>query len=143
MTVCTKEKQPFLCEIVGDGVLDVPPKTKMLAIGAIAEKYLRQMSAFYENVSVAKYVIMPNHIHFLIVVESGTSRTPSPTKQNSVVSRFVSTFKRFCNKEIGENVWQRSFNDHIIRNQEDFDKHWQYIDENPLRWRLDELYLSP
>ncbi|MBQ7303266.1 MAG: transposase, partial [Clostridia bacterium] len=116
---------------------------KMLAIGAIAEKYLRQMSAFYENVSVAKYVIMPNHIHFLIVVESGTSRTPSPTKQNSVVSRFVSTFKRFCNKEIGENVWQRSFNDHIIRNQEDFDKHWQYIDENPLRWRLDELYLSP
>ena len=156
MTVCTKEKQPFLCEIVGDGVLDVPSKTKMLAIGAIAEKYLRQMSAFYENVSVAKYVIMPNHIHFLIVVESGTSRTPSPTnktdgtsrtpsptKQNSVVSRFVSTFKRFCNKEIGENVWQRSFNDHIIRNQEDFDKHWQYIDENPLRWRLDELYLSP
>ncbi|MBQ2781012.1 MAG: hypothetical protein IJF42_05590, partial [Clostridia bacterium] len=64
VTVCTKEKQPFLCEIVGDGVLDVPPKTKMLAIGAIAEKYLRQMSAFYESVPVAKNVIMPNHIHF-------------------------------------------------------------------------------
>ena len=112
-------------------------------MGIIAEKHICEMSAFYSDISVAKYVIMPNHIHFLLVVDNGTSRTPSPTKQNATVSRFVSTFKRFCNKEIGENIWQRSFYDHIIRNQEDFDKHWQYIDENPLKWRLDDLYTHP
>jgi len=53
------------------------------------------------------------------------------------VSRFVSTFKRFCNKQYGENIWQASFNDHIIRNQEDFDKHWQYIENNPVAFVLE------
>ena len=38
------------------------------------------------------------------------------------------------------NIWQRSFYDHIIRNREDYEKHIQYICENPLRWRFDSLY---
>ena len=120
------------------GVPDVPSCSRLLPIGTVADKYIREMSVFYDDITVAKYVIMPNHVHLLLVVDRGTSRTPSPTKQNATVSRFVSTFKRFCNKEIGENIWQRSFNDHIIRNRADFDEHWQYIDENPLRWQLDE-----
>ena len=60
--------------------------------------------------------------------------------QNSVVSRFVSTFKRFCNKEYGGNIWQARSYDHIIRDQRDFDKHLQYIYENPYGWQKDELY---
>lgn len=68
------------------------------------------------------------------------SGTPSPT--NSVISRFVSTFKRFCNKEFGKNLWQRSFNDHIIRDKEDYNKIWEYIDTNPLKWELDCFYSS-
>ena len=56
------------------------------------------------------------------------------------MSRFVSTFKRFCNKEYGENIWQRHFNDHIIRNREDYEEHKKYIYENPMRWCYDELY---
>ena len=93
---------------------------------------------------------MPNHIHILLWVkenkcetDSGQSRTPVPTnteRANSVCSKFVLTFKRFCNKEYGENIWQARFNDHIIRNSEDYDKHVQYIYENPIRWCFDELY---
>ena len=70
----------------------------------------------------------------------GPSRTPVPTVQNSVPSRFVSTFKRFCNKEYGINIWQYRSNDHIIRNRQDYEEHLRYIYENPMRWYYDELY---
>ncbi|MBE6542844.1 MAG: hypothetical protein E7675_00445 [Ruminococcaceae bacterium] len=60
--------------------------------------------------------------------------------QNSIPSRFVSTFKRFCNKEYGVNLWQYRSNDHIIRNRQDYDEHLRYIYENPIRWYYDELY---
>ena len=66
--------------------------------------------------------------------------SPPTVKQHSYVSHFVSTFKRFCNKEYGENIWQRNFNDHIIRNREDYEEHLRYIYENPMSWYYDELY---
>ena len=93
---------------------------------------------------------MPNHIHVLLwvkenkgVTDDGQSGTPVPTnveKANVTCSQFVSTFKRFCNKEYGQNIWQARFNDHVIRNREDYEKHEKYIHENPLRWYYDELY---
>ena len=83
---------------------------------------------------------MPNHIHILLRVKEGPSGTPVLTNQNSVVSRFVSTFKRFCNKEYGHNIWQARSYDHIIRDERDFHRHLQYIYENPFGWQNDELY---
>ena len=71
---------------------------------------------------------------------NGAPRTSHPTRQVSTVSSFVSTLKRFCNKEIGENIWQISFYDHIIRDQEDYKNHIKYIKENPAQWYFDELY---
>lgn len=63
----------------------------------------------------------------------------APTvKQHSFVSRFVSTFKRFCNKEYGSNVWQHSFYDHVIRNKQDYDETVKYIYENPMKWYYDQ-----
>ena len=98
---------------------------------------------FYHNITVDQYVIMPNHIHMiLIVTDDGASRTSPPTRQHATVSRFVSTFKRFFNKEYGKNIWQRHFYDHVIRNRADYDKHVAYIGENPMRWCYDELYVT-
>ena len=88
---------------------------------------------------------MPNHIHaiFLLSAEgnagaNGTSRAPSPT--NQMLPHIVSTFKRFCNKEIGENVFQRGYYEHIIRGRQDYDEIVRYVYENPTRWYYDELY---
>ncbi|MBQ8748673.1 MAG: transposase [Oscillospiraceae bacterium] len=139
LTLCTEKRRCILSRIVGTGVLD-GPQIELLPVGAIADKYLRQLNDFYENLSVESYVIMPNHMHLLLQVKEGPSRTPVPTLQNSTVSRFVSTFKRFCNREYGTNVWQRGAYDHIIRDQADFDKHIQYIYENPFGWQKDEYY---
>ena len=112
--------------------------------GQIADRYINQLNTFYDNVSVDKYVIMPDHIHLLITVSAdsgGQSGTPVPTDEalkfdntNSVVSKFVSTFKRFCNKEIGKNIWQQRYYDHVIRNEADYKEVWEYIEGNPARW---------
>ena len=121
-------------------VLDAP-QIELLHYGKIAEKYINQLNDFYEDMAVDQYVIMPNHIHIMLfVLEGGASRTSPSTKQHSSIPRFVSTFKRFCNKEFGFNIWQRGFNDHVIRNYEDYREHLKYIYENPARWHYDELY---
>ena len=93
-------------------------------------------------VTVDKYVIMPNHIHFILLVDradtGGTSRSPSPT--NAVIPHFVSTFKRFCHKDAGRKIFQRSYHDHVIRGEKDYLKIWEYIDNNPARWKEDCFY---
>ena len=140
ITICTENRQQTLSRIVGGDVLDAPT-VQLLPYGKIADKYIRQLNDFYDTIRVDGYVIMPNHIHLLLMVtEDGASRTSPPTRQHSAVSQFVSTFKRFCNKEYGHNIWQRYYNDHIIRNQGDYDEHLRYVQENPIRWREDELY---
>ena len=142
LTLCTKERRCILSRIVGTGVPD-GPQIELTEYGQIAEKYIHQLNDFYDHLSVENYVIMPNHIHILMWVKrngNGPSGTPVPTVQNSIPSQFVSTFKRFCNKEYGENIWQYRSNDHIIRNDQDYEEHLRYIYENPLRWYYDELY---
>lgn len=153
LTLCTENRRCLLARIVETDLLD-GPKIELLHYGKIAAQYINQLNNFYDHISVESYVIMPNHVHILLQVKGeGPSRTsvptdgggagegPSVTKlQNSVVSRFVSTFKRFCNKEYGQNIWQSRSYDHVIRDQEDFDKHLQYIYENPFGWQKDEFY---
>ncbi len=139
LTICTENRKCILSRIVGTGVLD-GPQLCLSPLGIIADKYIHQLNDFYQDISVESYVIMPNHIHILLQIKEGPSRTPVPTIQNSVVSRFISTFKRFCNREYGTNIWQRGSYDHIIRDQADFDQHLQYIYENPFGWQKDEYY---
>ena len=134
ITLCTEDRLQILSRIVGGDVPGAPKNVKLLPYGIVADKYIKQMNGFYENISVDQYVIMPNHIHILLFVcEGGSPRTSTPTKQTSTVSHFVSTFKRFCNREYGENIWQRGFHDHVIRGREDYEEIAKYIYENPMR----------
>ena len=141
ITICTEERRQILSKIVGGDVLDAPKTVELSLYGKVAKKYIRRLDDFYNDLTIDRYVIMPNHIHLILFVhDNGASRTSPPTRQHSAVSRFVSTFKRFCNKEFGKNIWQRYFNDHIIRNQKDYEEHVRYICENPERWYYDELF---
>ena len=40
----------------------------------------------------------------------------------------------------GASIWQRSYHDHIVKNEDEYFRIWQYIDENPARWIDDEYY---
>ncbi len=144
LTICTQKRQCVPSRVVGTGVPD-GPSIELLPYGEIADKYINQFDNFYHDIAVESYVIMPNHIHLLLVVkscENGPSGTPVPTVQNSRVSRFISTLKRFTNKECGQNIWQLRSNDHIIRSREDYEEHLRYIRDNPAHWCYDELYVE-
>ena len=145
ITICTKNRKELLSQIsVGTGVLDCPQNI-LKSYGKIANNHLENMSDFYENIKLVKYVIMPNHIHLLIqIYETKFEAEPSamPLPANSLIAKFISTFKRFCNKEYGENIWQARSNDHIIRDDEDYRKIWVYIDTNVQRWNKDCFYVD-
>ncbi len=141
ITLCTDKRRQILSRIVGGDVLGATKNVELLPCGTVADKCIKQMNEFYGNLSVDSYVIMPNHIHLVLFVrKDGSPRTSTPTRQTSFVSHFVSTFKRFCNKEYGGNIWQRGFYDHVIRGREDYEEIVKYIYENPMRWYYDELY---
>ena len=159
ITICTKGREQILSSVkeCDDGFRN---EVILTDYGKIAEKYIAQLSEFYKDISVDKYVIMPNHIHLLLRItdtddninsekvggiNNGPSGTPVPTEydiQNSTVSKFISTFKRFCNKEYGYNIWQYRSNDHIIRNEKDYQRIWRYINDNPSLWKDDCFYTS-
>ena len=128
----------ILCDIVGFGALD-SPHNKLSAIGVIVNKYILSTNNISE-VTVDKYVIMPNHIHMILFIKNknGTSKAPSPT--NNLISHCVSTLKRFVNNDVGKNIFQRSFHDHIIRDEKDYLRIWEYIDTNPAKWTEDCFY---
>ena len=68
ITICTQNRRSILSRIVGTGVPDCP-QTELTRYGEIADKYIRQLSDFYDHLSVEEYVIMPNHIHLLLWVK--------------------------------------------------------------------------
>ena len=138
ITVCVKDRRRILCDIVGTSVPDCP-KIQLYKYGEIADRYINQMNNFYNEISVDSYIIMPDHIHFILCIKNGQSGRLVPTgydNKNSTVARFVGTFKRFCNKEYGENIWQSRYYDHVIRNEQDYIETVRYIENNPLKWML-------
>ena len=133
ITIYTKNKAKILCEIVGGGALDAP-QIILLPLGKTVEKYILSSDRI-KGISVSKYVIMPNHIHLLVCIDGtdvGTSGAPSPT--NHAIPRMVSALKRLVNRQVGQNIFQRSYYDHVIRDEADYLEKWNYIDTNPARW---------
>ena len=141
LTICTRDRTCLLSAIVGGGVLDAP-HVALSHYGSIVDNQLQVMNALYPHLQVDKYVVMPNHIHLILLTRNnGTSRTPSPT--NAAVPRWVSTFKRYVHRQCGCLLFQRSYHDHIIRSQRDYQRIWQYIDTNPVKWECDCFYPIP
>ena len=58
--------------------------------------------------------------------------------QHNRISNIIRSIKVLVAKEVGESVFQRSYYDHVIRNQKDYDEIWEYIEDNPRKWLLKE-----
>lgn len=131
VTICTENRSKTLSSIVGDGS-PVPKPT-----GLIAEKMIRQLPNKYPTVTVDKYIIMPDHIHLLLQIDCdiGTGN-PSPTLGN-IIGWYKYQVTKQTNSSLGtpgHKVFQRSYYDHVIRNQQDYNEVWEYIDNNPRKW---------
>ncbi len=94
----------------------------------------------YPMFRIDKYIIMPNHIHMILVL-SGENGRENPVPTNPTISQIIGWFKYQTTKNINKNdivkIWQRSFHDHIIRNEQEYREIWNYIDPNPLKWSED------
>jgi REP element-mobilizing transposase RayT len=142
VTLCTKNKCKILGEVVGTGLLD-GPKVQLSSYGETANKQLALMADFYDTIKVEKYIVMPNHIHLLLYIAEvcdGPSGRATPT--NSEIAKFVGTFKRFCNRQYGENIWQMRSHNHVIRGERDYQKIWSYIEHNAAKWQQDCFYVD-
>lgn len=136
VTVCVKNKKQMLGKIVGCGDFDTPQMI-LSEYGQILDRYISLMNKKYPHIKVDKYIIMPNHFHMILNISARIDASETAAPYNNETSKFVSLLKRYCNREYGVNIWQTSFNDHIIRGDKDYNKIWEYIDTNVLRWDKD------
>ena len=135
VTVCTKDRVPHLRRGAHCAPEPLPPLTDA---GRIAERAVLQISAHYPGVTVDKYVVMPNHVHMILVLPADGGRAlRAPT-----VSRIVRAWKETVTKMLGEAIWQKSFYDHIIRDENDYLRIWTYIHTNPAKWAEDTYYIA-
>jgi len=120
--------------VVGNAVHSVPqtPQTILSEHGNIVQRILE--NGGNPLVKLDKYIIMPNHIHLILVVLPRMEHAAIPSNSKSLVPTFVRSLKTMATKQIGISIWQKSFHDRIIRNEEEYQHIWRYIDENPARW---------
>ena len=99
-------------------------------IGEVVEKAIENIPNIYKSISIDKYVIMPNHIHLVLVITNDHGRAMrAPT-----IATVINQMKGYVSKQIGYSIWQKLFNDHIIRDESEYQRIWQYIDDNPVKW---------
>lgn len=123
-TVAAGRERIFSC--IKDG-----EQIELLPTGRIVQQHIEALPTHYEYVQVQKYVIMPDHIHIIIFIgQSDEQKRPS-------LNQIMAAFKAGVSREIGRPIWQRSYYDHIIRSQSDYDEVWQYIENNPMQWVID------
>lgn len=142
LTICTENRRSYLSRIVARGILDAP-ETVLTSYGRIVEETLLHLDREWRSIHVQKYVIMPNHLHILLqVTETSMGASGMPRATDAVVPRFVSSIKRFTNRSCGIRLWQKSYYDHIIRDEADYLEHFRYIEDNPAKWLEDQYYME-
>lgn len=129
ITICTADKNKIFWNRVGADTIR-PDNVPLSAVGKIVQQAINQIPTHYANITVDKYCIMPDHVHLLLRIHSDSNGRiiSAPT-----VSTVVGSLKRWVAKETGQAIWQKSFYDHCIRNKNDYDEIWRYIENNPLK----------
>lgn len=118
------------------------PPDHLNANGTTIIRELDRFSEIYQGViTVDNYVIMPNHVHLLLTIHPenlGGRRNAAPT-----IPSVINQFKGCVTKRIGFPCWQKSFHDHVVRNEDEYRRIWEYIDNNPAKWAEDRYYIPP
>lgn len=134
ITICASERKCLFSSLVGAAI----SRPQLTECGKYIEKSLSEISKIYKNVSVDKYVVMPNHVHIILVIaemaENGRMIS-APT-----IPQIVGQMKRWVSKQAGYSCWQKSYYEHIIRNEQEYQSICEYIENNPLKWELDKYY---
>ena len=159
ITICIKDREHIFGEVV-DG------KMKLSNIGKVADEYWLNIPKFKSYIGLGEYVVMPNHIHGILIIDNPTRngrktlqkregetiqktnkhRTvfqPFLQPESESISLAIRSYKSAVTKWMRENsnleqIWQPRFYDHIIRNDQSYKKIEEYIINNPIKWELDK-----
>jgi REP element-mobilizing transposase RayT len=140
ITVCAKERLELFAKIdeVYVGAAICRPRVCLTDVGRIIDEAIGNIPTKYPTACVDTFVIMPNHLHLILEInnddESGR-QVAAPTIQT-----IIGQLKRYVSKQCGYSVWQKSFHDHIIRNETEYLRIARYIETNPQNWKEDSLY---
>ncbi len=155
ITICTEGKRHFFGEIHNG-------QMNLSQIGLFVDNELKNPQIHNKHIKIPMYVVMPNHIHAIIEVESLDSdyyenttalsaeiRTPNPAQRCNpdmprhvpALSRYINMFKGAVSRYAGRNKlvfqWQSRYHDHLIRGASDGNKIADYIENNIARWNKD------
>ena len=129
ITICTKNRECILSKIELNGKHQ--HISTLTSEGKIVIKYIHEIEKKYINVNVNEYIVMPNHIHMILQIQ---------VNENITVSKIIQQFKGIITKHLGYSIWQKSFYEHIIRDNDEYIKIKQYIKNNVNNWENDIEY---
>ncbi len=150
VTFCTHEKRCFLSEIHVGAIHESPAEAvRLSAAGEMVRQCVCLLPERFPELKVDHFVIMPNHVHLLLRIdgERAIRESPLQTKEDckrALLGKAIGFLKMNSSKQIHQlfpdlSVWQRSFYEHIIRNENDYLEIWTYIENNPLKWAQDRF----
>ena len=117
--------------------------------GKIADQQWYWLAEQYPYIVLHEFIVMPNHIHGIIEINRnvfvGTGRDLSLPPKIKSLSELIGAYKMTASKSIhlagyAEFAWQRSFHDHIIRDEQSYERISKYIVNNPNSWDQDKFF---
>lgn len=138
ITVCTKSRQPLFwktnvgADIIRPGCCSNTIKFPRLSeYGETVETAIKNIPLHYSNVRINEYVIMPDHLHMILEISNDDENGRIISAPTTVMT-IVGQMKRWISKKTGFTIWQKSFYEHIIRNDKEYQEIKSYITNNPL-----------
>ncbi len=143
ITICTSNRECLLGEIDNQ-------QMKVNELGKIVVGFWLSLPTRYPSLELDEFVIMPNHVHGIIVITEAIDELPrhklSEQKQRRkmLLPKVVGYFKMNSAKAVNQHrllscqsLWQRNYYEHIIRNEAELDRVRRYIVDNPAKWNQD------
>ncbi len=147
VTLCTQSRECLFGEIVD-------MEMRLNELGRIVSECWDDMPKHFPNVELDEFVMMPNHMHgiILITVDVGAKHlqiaanaSPLHGTQSGSLGAIIQNFKSVSTRKInqlreprGVTIWQRNYFEHIIRNDKELNSIRDYIAANPARWEEDK-----
>lgn len=134
VTICTEGRACLFGDIVDDTM-------HLTGAGHVVQQVWEQIPAAYPGYDTDAFVVMPNHVHGILVRHDREASLSLP----AVLQRFKAlTTRRYIDGVVGNGwtrfdgrLWQRSYHHHVVRDEVDLERVRQYIVENPMKWALD------
>jgi len=150
ITICSKNRQIIFGEYIENAVgtalaavRNNENNIKLSKLGQIIDNQWNDIPNQYDNVQLDQYIVIPNHLHDILIIDKRTGASPVPTISNIIGSFKSKTSLQYLqyiknnNLNISGQIWQRSFHDHIIRNDRSLNAIREYISNNPINWEQD------